>query len=124
MTAKLDLGYVRSQFPALAHSELFLDNAGGSQVVAHVVARLCDYLTTSNVQPIQSSYPLAGEAARRLREGRDTLAIWINARSGEEVVLGSSTTLLLHLLAESFSQTIRPGDEIVVTDADHEANIG
>lgn len=124
MTAALDLAFVRSQFPALAKRDIFLDNAGGTQVVDSVSSRLADYLTTTNVQPLQSSYPLALEAAERLSMARRRLAHWINAKSVEELVLGSSTTLLLFLLSISFGRTVRPGDEIIVTNCDHEANIG
>ncbi len=89
-----------------------------------VMVRLTDYLTDTNVQPLQSSYPLAAEAAERLFTARKALSFWINARFSDEVVLGSSTTLLLHLLSQSLAQTLKRGDEIIVTDCDHEANIG
>ena len=124
MQAILDLNYVRSQFPALSSAALFLDNAGGSQVLGEVTARLTDYLTTTNVQPLQSSYPLAVRTGERLLSAQQALCSWINARRSDELVLGSSTTLLLHLLSQSIARTLQPGDEIIVTDCDHEANIG
>jgi cysteine desulfurase family protein (TIGR01976 family) len=124
MTSRLDHSYVRSQFPALANQQVYLDNAGGTQVLAEVAARIYDYLLNTNVQPLQSSYPMSQIALERLRTARQRLANWINAGSSEEMVLGSSTTLLLYLLSQSIGKTLNAGDEIVVTDCDHEANIG
>jgi selenocysteine lyase/cysteine desulfurase len=68
-------------------------------VLDRVSSRLGDYMVRTNVQPLQSSYPLALEAAARLSEARGRLAHWLNARGPEELVLGSSTTLLLYLLS-------------------------
>jgi cysteine desulfurase family protein (TIGR01976 family) len=124
MTPQLDLSFVRSHFPALSGTDVFLDNGGGTQVLAEVIARAADYLTTTNVQPVQSLGGRAAAGANRLLGARRRLAAWVNAEFDEEVVLGSSTTLLLHLLAESVGKTLVPGDEIIVTDFDHEANIG
>lgn len=124
MTSRLDLSYVRSQFPAFANQEIYLDNAGGTQVLGEVAARINDYLLNTNVQPLQSSYPLSQAAAQRLLHARQATANWINAASSEELILGSSTTLLLYLLSQSIGKSLRRGDEIVVTDCDHEANIG
>ena len=124
MTSPLDMSFVRDSFPALTNGTPYLDNGGGTQVVADVIQRTVEYLTHLNVQPVQSTPGLPAEAARRLLEARQRLASWINAESDEEIVLGSSTTLLLHLLCEAFAKGLRAGDEIIVTDFDHEANIG
>lgn len=124
MTSPLDMSFVRDSFPALAGRTLYLDNGGGTQVVTDVIQRTVDYLTHWNVQPVQSAPGLPAEAARRLHEAKQRLGSWINAESVEEIVLGSSTTLLLHLLSEAFAKGLQAGDEIIVTDFDHEANIG
>lgn len=119
----LDLDFVRAQFPGLAGDWVAFDNAGGSQILAGVVERISAYLLESNVQH-GASYAKSEQAGARLGEAERRIATLINARRPEEVVLGPSTTMLLHLLAEAVAPRFAPGDEIVVTNCDHEANIG
>jgi cysteine desulfurase family protein (TIGR01976 family) len=123
MHAMLDLTYVRSQFPALSGDWVYLDNAGGSQTLARVADRVRDYLLGSNVQ-LGASYAVSQEAGRRVAEATRAVAETIGAASPEEVVLGASTTQLLANLATAMRPTLRPGDEVIVTNCDHEANIG
>lgn len=119
----LDLDYARAQFPSLAGPQVFMDNAGGSLTLASVADRIHDYLLHTNVQ-LGASYATSALAAERYAEARWRLAAMVNAPSPEEVVFGASTTLLLKLLASSFASTLEPGDEIIVSRVDHEANIG
>lgn len=116
-----DLPFARSQFPALAEGFLFLDNAGGSQVLRAVADRVRDYLLTSNVQ-LGASYEVSRRAMERVQDGVRAAAALIGADPGE-VVLGSSATQLLVNLSRAMEDQLGPGDEIVVTHADHEANI-
>ncbi|MEZ5317140.1 MAG: cysteine desulfurase-like protein [Vicinamibacterales bacterium] len=122
-SARLDLGFARSQFPALSSDWAFMDNAGGSQVLAVVVDRIREYLTTSNVQ-LGASYGVSVLAARRQREAQASVAEWLNAHDPCEVVMGPSSTMLLQTLARGLAPSLGPGDEIVVTRVDHESNIG
>ena len=119
----LDLEFVRAQFPALASGYAYLDNAGGSQVPRQVVDRISDYLLGSNVQT-GASYSASLIASARVLAARDSVARLINARRPEEVVMGGATTLLMFLFCRALAPGIRPGDEIILTDSDHEANIG
>ena len=121
--ATLDLDFVRRRFPALAGRQVFMDNAGGSLTLASVADRIHDYLLSSNVQ-LGASYAVSAQAGARYAEARRRLGELVNAPSPEEVVLGPSTTLLLRLLAQSFAPSLVPGDEVVVSRVDHEANIG
>ena len=121
--ARLDLAYARSQFPALAGETVFLDNAGGSQVLKGVVDRIGDYLLETNVQQ-GASYPVAQRSAARLYEAQLRALELFGARRPEEIVMGPSSTLLLQLLARGLAGRIRPGDQVVVTRIDHESNIG
>jgi cysteine desulfurase family protein (TIGR01976 family) len=121
--APLDLAAVRAQFPALAGDTVFFDNAGGSQTLARVVDRIADYLITSNVQ-LGASYARSRLSSERVAASQAALARLINAADPAEIVLGASATQLLFNLAEAFGGTLRAGDRIVVTDADHAANIG
>lgn len=118
----LDLDYVRSQFPALAGEWVFMDNAGGSQVLRRVADRVSDYLLTSNVQT-GASYAPSVESTRRVAKSRKAFARFMNCDAGE-ILQGASTTILIRNLAEAMTGRLKPGDEIVLTNVDHEANIG
>ncbi len=119
---QLDLDFVRAQFPALASGFVYLDNAGGSQTLAGVADRVRDYLLSTNVQ-IGASYEISARASARVAAAADAAARFMGAQPGE-VVLGSSTTQLLHNLAFAMRDELRAGDEVVITSADHEANVG
>ena len=119
----LDLDHVRRQFPALADGFAYLDNAGGSLVLGRVADRVRDYLLTTSVQT-GASYPQSRRAVERLAEARARIALLLNARRPEEIVLGPSTTVMFQFLARAMESRLAPGDEIVVTDFDHESNIG
>ena len=119
----LDLDHVRNQFPALGGGWAYFDNAGGSQVLKSVAERVSDYLLTTSVQT-GASYETSRCATERLAEARARIALLFNARRAEEVVFGASTTMLLRLLATAMAGSLAPGDEIVVTEFDHESNIG
>ncbi|RYC31069.1 cysteine desulfurase-like protein [Lichenibacterium minor] len=119
----LDIDHVRRQFPALADGFGYLDNAGGSLVLERVADRVRDYLLTTSVQT-GASYPQSRRAVERLAEARARIALLLNAGRLEEIVLGPSTTVMFQFLARAMEGRLRPGDEIVVTDFDHESNIG
>ncbi|GAB4064328.1 cysteine desulfurase-like protein [Ancylobacter sonchi] len=119
----LDLAFVRSQFPALADGFAYMDNAGGSVVLRNVAERVGDYLLTTSVQT-GASYAHSQRATARLAEARARIALMLNAGRPEEIVLGPSTTVLCQNLARAMLSRLKPGDEIIVTDFDHESNIG
>ncbi len=119
----LDLTAVRAEFPALSQHCVFLDNAGGSQVLRRVADRVRDYLLTSSVQ-LGASYAQSQEAGAKVLAARQSVATLINAPHDDEVVMGSATTSLMFLLTQALLPGIQPGDEIIVTNTDHEANIG
>lgn len=118
---KLDL--VRAEFPALDSDYIYLDNAGGSQVLKRVADRVRDYLLTSSVQ-LGASYSKSQTAGEKVIEARRSVARLINAAHDDEVVMGSATTSLMFLFTQALLPGIKPGDEIIVTNTDHEANIG
>lgn len=119
----LNLDLVRAEFPALASGYTFLDNAGGSQVLARVADRVRDYLLSSSVQ-LGASYSESVAAGERVIAARRSVAQLINAAHEDEVVMGSASTSLMFLFTQALLPGIRPGDEIIVTNSDHEANIG
>jgi cysteine desulfurase family protein (TIGR01976 family) len=123
MTKTLDLPLLRAEFPALAGDTVYLDNAGGSLVLRRVADRIHDYLLTSSVQ-LGASYAASQEAGAKVLAARRAVAELVNAEHDDEVVMGGATTALMFLLTQALRPGIVPGDEIVVTDTDHEANIG
>lgn len=119
----LNLDLVRAEFPALNDDCIYLDNAGGSQVLKRVADRISDYLLTTSVQ-LGASYAKSQDASEKVISARRAIAELINAYHDEEVVMGGSTTGLMFLLTQAILPSICEGDEIIVTDSDHEANIG
>lgn len=119
---KLDTAFVRPLFPPLANGWAFFENAGGSYVPQSVIDRVDSYMRELQLQPSWTFGPSA-EAAQRIAEGKRLMAAMIGADAGE-VIVGSSTTLNIYLLAQALRPGLKPGDEIVVTNLDHEANVG
>lgn len=119
---ELDVDFVRRQFPPLGNGWIMLENAGGSYVPQSVIDRTAAYMRELQIQPAWDFGPSA-EALRRITEGRRLMAEMINAEP-EEVIVGPSTTLNIYLLAQAIGHWFTPGDEIIVTDLDHEANNG
>jgi cysteine desulfurase family protein (TIGR01976 family) len=113
---------IRSEFPALAGDTVFLENAGGSQVPATVADRVRDYMLTSYVQ-VGAGYPLSEAATRVVDDAHELVRLLLNGSDGE-VILGPSTSQLLRMLAGCYSKVLAPGDEIVVAEIGHEANVG
>ncbi|MBU1097327.1 MAG: aminotransferase class V-fold PLP-dependent enzyme [Bacteroidetes bacterium] len=120
---KLDSKNVRKNFPSLNNDCIFMDNAGGSQIAGPVVSRISDYLLNSNVQ-LGASYGISQLAGQRVNEAAVMIKEFINARDQSEIIIGPSTTMLLRILSISLGGTFVKDDEIIVTNCDHEANIG
>ncbi len=120
---KLNVDFVRKQFPALKGEWTYFDNAGGSQTVQTVIDRINEYLVTSDVQ-LGASYEPSQIAGSRVQKGFQFVANLINARDVSEVIFGSSTTMLLRQLSFSLGKTLQAGDEIIVSNSEHEANVG
>jgi cysteine desulfurase family protein (TIGR01976 family) len=122
-TDPLDLDFVQPHFPGLRSEWVLFDNAGGAQTVRGAVDRIVEFLLERNVQ-IGGSYALSRSAAEALMEGRKAAQALVNAARPEEIVFGPSTTVLLQTLAAAMRSQLAPGDEIIVSIADHESNIG
>ncbi len=119
----LDLKYIRSRFLGLDSNWVLFDNAGGSQILKPVADRIYEHFSTSNVQ-LWGSYPQSVLAMERHNRAHEDLAEWINASDPKEIIMGSSTSLLVRILADNFRRLWKEGDEVIVTNCDHEANIG
>ena len=123
---ELDIDFVRSQFPAFTESGtdnwIFFENAGGSYVPRQVVNRFENFLVRNKVQPY-GVFALSEAAGQQMDEGYAAMAGLICGEA-EHITIGPSTTLNLYVLAQGLRHLLRPGDEIIVTNQDHEANIG
>ncbi|KAB2573098.1 Nonribosomal peptide synthetase fmpE [Lasiodiplodia theobromae] len=119
MASTFDIANARSKFPALNQKQVFFDNAGGSQALGDVIKSISDYLSTNNVQ-LGASYPIGAASTKHFSDGLVAGAQYINAEN-DEVVIGGSTTQLFRNL--SIAIDFSPGDELVVSNLDHEANI-
>ncbi len=123
---KLDIDFVRGQFPAFAEPSLqgqaFFENAGGAFTCVPVIERLTRFYRTRKVQPY-GPYPASRAAGQEMDEARTRLAAMLGVEV-DEVSFGPSTTANTYVLAQAFRQWMKPGEAIVVTDQDHEANSG
>ncbi len=122
----IDLDFVRAQFPAFAEPSLerqaFFENAGGSYACRPVIERLNEYYRRLKVQPYYG-YPASLEAGEWMDAARVRLAEYLNV-TPEEVHFGPSTSQNTYVLAQAFRKLLRPGDEIIVSNQDHEAHSG
>lgn len=122
----LDINFVRSQFPAFQEPSLqgqsFFENAGGSYTAKPVIDRLTRFYTQRKVQPY-APYEASRLAGEEMDEARARLAAWMGLET-DEVSFGPSTTQNTYVLAQAFRQWMSPGEAIIVTDQDHEANTG
>jgi len=121
-TTTLDIDFIRKQFPALQSDFIFMDNAGGSQTLGSVINRISDYLINYNVQ-LGASYKISDSAVRELESSIEKIANFINADRPEEIIIGPSSSMLLRILSICLSGDWVPGDEIIVSNSDHEANV-
>ncbi len=118
----LDPGFVRPRFPALSEDWALFDNAGGSVPLGGVIERVREYMSRWQVQH-GGTYRHSATAAALVTDGIGAAARLVNARP-DEIVLGPSSTMNVRLLARALRPLWQAGDEIVVTNLDHEANIG
>ena len=117
---------VRSQFPALervhnGHPVAYFDGPGGTQVPRRVVDAMADYRYHHNANT-HWSYPTSAETDAAIREARVAVADFVNA-SPDEVVFGNNMTTITFHVARALGRGWGPGDEVVVTELDHHANI-
>jgi cysteine desulfurase family protein (TIGR01976 family) len=122
----LDLEFVRSQFPAFSEPSLagfaHFENAGGSYASVQTIGWLDRYYRQTKVQPYYAFAPSA-RAGEQMDAARVRMASWLNV-GADEVHFGPSTSQNTYVLAQALRRRLKAGDEIVVTNQDHEANVG
>jgi cysteine desulfurase family protein (TIGR01976 family) len=118
----LNIETIRSQFPSLASGAIHFDNPGGTQVAQQVIKRIQDYYLYNNANH-GGEFHTSHKSDALVDLARESAATWLNAASPKEVVFGlNMTTLTLHM-SRSLAQLLKPGDEIVLTHLDHDANV-
>ncbi|GLS27392.1 cysteine desulfurase-like protein [Marinibactrum halimedae] len=121
---ELNVDFVRQQFPIFSHQDTplaFFDNAGGTFVPQQVIEATSEFLSLYKVQPYSSNDASQG-ATTRLEGAIGRMADFINAKHSE-VVLGNSTTMNLSMLAQSLRPHFHEGDEIILTEQEHQSNV-
>lgn len=117
---------IRSHFPALGRVHegfpvAYFDGPGGTQVPRAVVEAMSDYLYHHNANT-HWDYPTSAETDRLLERSRESLADFLNA-SPAEVAFGANATTLAFHVSRTLGRTFEAGDEIIVTELDHHANV-
>ncbi len=118
----LDPAVVRQQFPTLNRHDVFFDNPGGTQIARQSLDRITGYLLNCNANH-EGAFLTSRQSDEILHQAHAAMADFLNAASPDEIVFGNNmTTLTLHV-SRSLARTLGPGDEVVVTRLDHDANI-
>jgi len=122
----LDLDFVRSQFPAFREPSLagfaHFENAGGSYACGQAIEWLDRYYRQTKVQPYYA-FPASSKAGEQMDASKERMAAWLNV-GNDEIHFGPSTSQNTFVLAQALRRHFKPGDEIIVTNQDHEANVG
>jgi cysteine desulfurase family protein (TIGR01976 family) len=121
------LDAIRRQFPALNHKRggrtgIFLDGPGGTQTPQVVIDAMVHYLQTCNCNH-GGVFGTSQESDAILHDAHQCLADFLNAPSPDEIIFGANMTTLTFHLSRAIAKTWKPGDEIVVTRLDHDANV-
>src|SRR5882757_2140679 len=118
----------RGDFPSLSrtfgsHPVAFLDGPSGTQVPKPVIDAIVDCYRNRNVN-VHGNFPPSSELDERMLEARCAVADLLGAPGHEQISIGQNMTTLAFSLSRAIGRTIRPGDEVLITQLDHEANRG
>ena len=122
----LDLTWVRAQFPSLSqtvngHPAAFLDGPGGTQVPQRVIDAIAEYLRRDNANT-GGAYSTSRHTDAMIAEARAAMADFLNC-AADEVAFGPNMTTLTYAMSRAIGRELKPGDEILVTRLDHDANV-
>ena len=122
----VDLSPLRAQFPALdvvdaGHPAIYFDGPGGTQVPQRVIDAMSSYLARSNANT-HGSFRTSRETDAVLADAHQAMADFLNATSPNEIAFGPNMTTLTFQFSRAIGRILRPGDEVVITRLDHDAN--
>ncbi|RUO32300.1 cysteine desulfurase CsdA [Aliidiomarina sedimenti] len=123
-----DVNHIREQFPILKREVsgnplVYLDNAATTQKPQAVIDAIVEFYTQCNSNVHRGAHQLSDEATRRYEEAREVVAGFINAPAKEEVIWTSGTTEGINIVAKGMAQQLQAGDEVLVTEMEHHANL-
>jgi cysteine desulfurase family protein (TIGR01976 family) len=124
----MDLSFVRSEFPSLAETDangrpyVYLDGPGGTQAHRSVIAAMQEYFVRANANT-HGEFITSQRADAAIASARSAMADFLNAPSADEIIFGQNMTTISFHLSHALERALKPGDEIVVTRLDHNANI-
>jgi cysteine desulfurase family protein (TIGR01976 family) len=123
----LDVDAIRNQFPSLSQIQnekpvVYFDNPGGTQVPQTVIDAMVQYLLRDNSNH-GGAFPTSRRSDAMLEEAHQAMADMLGAASRNEIVFGPNMTTLTMGLSRALAQWVKPGDEVIVTRLDHDANI-
>jgi len=124
--ATLDVARIRAQFPSLAqtvngHPAVFLDGPGGTQVPQCVIDAISGYLGRDNANT-GGAYATSRRTDATIAEARSAMADFLNC-AADEIIFGPNMTTLTYAMSRAIGRDLAPGDEILVTRLDHDANV-
>lgn len=123
MFSDTDIARFRQQFPAVAKGDLiFFDNPGGTQVPGSVIEAVSNYYRTRCAN-VGGAFATSQRTDETIQQARTSVAALLGAPDPATIVFGPSMTALTFHIARSFAHTCSPGDEVIVTDLDHDGNV-
>ncbi|HHT68548.1 MAG TPA: cysteine desulfurase-like protein [Firmicutes bacterium] len=122
----IDLSSCRSQFPALnvkvgKYNAAYLEGAGGTQFPQRVIDAMVGYIHQGNAN-IHGHYLTSQLTDQMLLDARAAMATLLGASSPDEIAFGANMTTMNFALSRALARDLQPGDEVIITDMDHEAN--
>jgi cysteine desulfurase family protein (TIGR01976 family) len=122
----IDIDFVRGQFPAFSEPSLegfaHFENAGGSYACRQTIEWLDRFYRQTKVQPYYD-FPASRKGGDQMDSAKQRMAAWLNVGT-DELHFGPSTSQNTYVIAQALRQELKPGDEVIVTNQDHEANVG
>ena len=128
MTVTFDVQAIRSEFPILSREVngkplVYLDSAASAQKPEAVISALSNQMRTAYANVHRGLHTLANEATAAMEDAREDVRRFLNAPSVEEIVFTGGATEGINLVASGLAESIRPGDEIILSVMEHHANI-
>lgn len=120
--------HIRHHFPALAETDahgqplIYFDGPGGTQVTQSVISAMTAYLSRANANT-HAAFLTSRRTDATLAAAHEALADFLNAPSPDEIVFGANMTTLTFALSRALARTWQPGDEVIITWLDHDANV-